>query len=647
MAEAVTREQAIPAAINSDLLQDAIESIAEGFLLFDAQDRLVALNQRYRELFEIPDDEVLLGCTSLELLKRCVAKGCYKQAIGREEEFIAERLALRRDVGRSYDVQLSNGRWMRCSDRRTREGGMVSIRADVTEEKRREERLAAMEREARESEERLLEIVQANPLRMTITRVSDGSVVYANQRVAEMVRVPLNELLGRRSIEFYAKEADREIVMRQLREEGQVELLEVQFKRGDGSTFPIAVTGRPISYRGEPAIVAGLHDLSPWRRMKEALHQNEKLAALGSLLAGVAHELNNPLAVVLAQAALIQETVQDPAALRRVDKIHTAAQRCARIVRSFLAIARQRPPEYRVVDLSEIIRDALELTAYALRSNGVEVRLDLPGDLPPVWGDADQLGQVFMNLIVNAQHAMQSRQGLRRLTFSGRLDPVRHQVVLRIADTGPGVPPEIRGRIFDAFFTTKPMGMGTGVGLSVCLGIIGAHGGTLQLDEAAAEGATFVVALPALNAQARAAADPVPTATVEQASWTILIVDDEPEIRQTMAEILMPLGRRIDLAANGLEALKLIEERQYDLVVSDLRMPELDGPGLHQRLQARGNELSERMLFLTGDTLHHELDGFLKSTRAPVLEKPLAPAEVRRRVTEFMRGAVEGMKLQP
>jgi len=618
------------------LLVDAIDALAEGFMLFDGADRLVAVNSRYLELYDLEPGEYVPGTLWRELLERNVSVGRYRQATGREAEYIAERVAMRLDPGGSFEIELDNGRWLRATDRRTRDGGMVSIRADITQQKLAERRLRDMQQAARESEARLAEIVEANPLPMIITRISDGVIVYANLQAAEMMRMPVEALTGSRAADHYAEPRMREVVLKAVREGGRIDLLEMQFRRPDGTVFPLAMVGRPITYRWQACIVTGLQDLSDWRRLQQALHQSEKLSAMSSLLAGVAHELNNPLSIVLAQAALLEEMAADDGVRARADRILAAAERCSRIVRSFLAIARERPPEHRAVALAEVIRSALDITAYGLRSSGIEVELDLPPDLPPARGDADQLSQVFMNLVVNAQQALQEVDGPRRLAIAGRRrDGGRVQVTVR--DTGPGVPAAIRSRVFDPFFTSKPVGSGTGIGLSVCLGIVAAHGGTLELHDEG-PGATFVLTLPEAVREAGVAAPPPTAPAASPDDRAILIVDDEADIAAMLAEILRPLAGRIDVASSGAGALAYLGERAYDVIVSDVRMPELDGPGLFRRLQEAGGGLERRMLFVTGDTLHQGLQRFLRGSGVPVLEKPFQPAEVRRRVAQMLQG---------
>src|SRR5437867_4358892 len=234
------------------------------------------------------------------------------------------------------------------------------------------------------------------------------------------------------------------------------------------------------------------------RERTERLLQTEKLATMGGLLAGVAHELNNPLTVVIGQTHLLRAGGAGTSLVQRAQKIHAAADRCVRIVRNFLALARQHTPQRGEVRVNSVIREAVELLAYELRTSGIEVVFDLDEDLPVLWADAHRLHQVLVNLIVNAQHAMREVPSPRRLTLATRFDRERGHVRLEVSDTGPGIPREIQPRIFEPFFTTKPSGQGTGLGLSLCQGIVQEHDGAITVESEPGRGATFLIELPVL-----------------------------------------------------------------------------------------------------------------------------------------------------
>ena len=289
-------------------------------------------------------------------------------------------------------------------------------------------------------------------------------------------------------------------------------------------------------------------------RQRESLYQREKMAALGSLLAGVAHELNNPLSVVVARAVLLEEQ-GNPGTQAAATKIRSAAERCARIVRTFLAMARQQQPERGPVPLNDVVTAALDITGYAVRTSSIDVIVDLDEDIPLIHADADQLHQVLLNLIINAQQSLQERNGPRRIRVTSRFDARADVVRVTVADNGPGIPAAVRARVFEPYFTTKPIGVGLGVGLAVSLGIVEAHGGTLTVDCPDEGGAVFTITLPvgAVDAKVPPVVGPSWKAN---AGRKILVVDDEPEIREMLAEILTAAWHRVTTVASGREALE-------------------------------------------------------------------------------------------
>jgi two-component system NtrC family sensor kinase len=376
------------------------------------------------------------------------------------------------------------------------------------------------------------------------------------------------------------------------------------------------------------------------RERTERLLQSEKVATMGSLLAGVAHELNNPLAVVMGQSTLLGESTSDPASARRAQKILAGADRCVRIVRNFLALARQHPPERADVQLNRVVQEAVELLAYELRTGGVEVSLSLTEDLPTLWADAHQLHQVIVNLIANAHHAMRAGQPPRRIALATRHE-VGPTVYVEVSDTGPGIPAEIQTRIFEPFFTTKPTGQGTGLGLSLCRGIVENHGGTITVESEPGRGARFVIALPVLprpdalvTGQRVDAEAPAPSGP-----RAILVVDDEPEIAAVLAEALEVDGHRSTTAPDGAEALRQLERRPFDLVLTDTKMPVMDGAEFYREVERRFPALGHRVIFLTGDVLDPEKRRFLEGTGAPFLMKPFELGEVRRLVRRMLAGS--------
>ncbi|MGE5170494.1 MAG: PAS domain S-box protein [Rudaea sp.] len=417
--------------------------------------------------------------------------------------------------------------------------------------------------------------------------------------------------------------------------------LEVTDHRRDGSPLELDVHGIPMQYQGKPHVLTIARDVTDKKRsaeelarQRESLYQREKLAALGSLLAGVAHELNNPLSVVVARAVLLEEQ-GDPATRVAALKIRTAAERCARIVRTFLAMARQQQPERGPVAMNDVIAAALDITGYAIRTSSIEVDLDLADDIPLILADADQLHQVLLNLVINAQQALQDRPPPRKLHVTSRFDAAADMIRITVADNGPGIPEPLRARIFEPYFTTKPTGIGLGVGLAVSLGIVEAHGGTLTVTGPAGWGAVFSIALPVAPVHAAQAQSAVPSRAWSTAR-SILVVDDEAEIRDTLAEILTGALHNVVCVASGREALDRMATERYDVIFTDIRMPDLDGRALYQEIEQRWPGQADRVVFVTGDTLASALRDFVSESGRPVIEKPFLPNEVRRVVDEVV-----------
>jgi two-component system NtrC family sensor kinase len=428
---------------------------------------------------------------------------------------------------------------------------------------------------------------------------------------------------GRLDVEITLRVSDQQIVINADRQQ----MIELLF-----STLEELVRANGSLQKAQQTIEEHARDLEvKVRERTEQLLQTEKLATMGQLLAGVAHELNNPLAVVMGRTALLRQKLEGGPLGIQVEKVAQAAERCARIVRNFLALARHRPPERQPVSLNQVVHEAVELLGYPLRVDNVEVMLDLVEDLPILWADPHQLHQVVVNFITNAHHAMRETPPPRQLTLTSRYDSETRRVSLEVADTGPGIPPGIQGRIFEPFFTTKPPGQGTGLGLSLCQGLIEGHGGSIRAESQQGGGAVFVIELPV---QAPPTAVPEartaePAAPIQEK--VILVVDDEPEVVEVLADMLSADGHRVDTAENGAVALNKLRARgyAYDLILCDLRMPELDGPGLYEELQRRDPRLCRRLVFLTGDVLSPRITEFLERTGAASLSKPFALEEVR------------------
>ncbi|MFO1323432.1 MAG: PAS domain S-box protein [Burkholderiales bacterium] len=533
--------------------------------------------------------------------------------------------------GRRNDGTL---RWLEIFGKRVTIGGqdrILALARDITDRKSAEEALLA-------SEEQYRAMFNAS---------IDGLALWTGAGVVVDTNPALRRMYGYDDAEFTALPTDRWAGLSRYPDflrvvaSGQPVRLEVTEARKDGSALELEVHGVPMQYQGEPHVLTITRDITENKRaaaelarQRESSYQREKLAALGSLLAGVSHELNNPLSVVVARAVLLEER-GDGATQVAAMKIRTAAERCARIVRTFLAMARQQPPERGPVAINEVVTAALDIAAYGLRTGGVDVALDLADGLPLVLADPDQMHQVLLNLVINAQQSLQEQPGPRRLRVTSRFDAGAGSVRIVVADNGPGIPPHLRARVFEPYFTTKPIGVGTGVGLAVSLGIVEAHGGTLTVHCPPDGGAEFTITLPVEDAQA-APAEPRAAPHANTRPRTILVVDDEADIRDMLAEILSAAGHRVHTADSGREALARMSAEHHDVILSDLRMPDLDGRALYAEIERRWPGRTRHVVFVTGDTLTAALAEFVASSGRPVIEKPFLPSEVRRVVAELL-----------
>ncbi|PZO80575.1 MAG: hypothetical protein DI629_06430 [Mesorhizobium amorphae] len=516
------------------------------------------------------------------------------------------------------------------------EGRLVEIQSvgrDITAKRAAEEALA-------ETRARFDAFMEHAPVAI-IAKDREARFTLVNPEAARRLRHPPGEIVGRRTVDILppdeAAVMDRSV--RRVLESGAMEV-ETQehpslepFVHSLFIRFPLkgpsgAVDGVGVFVVDQTAQVKAAAEVE---RQRDALHQSEKLTALGSLLAGVAHELNNPLAIVVGYSEMLHALAPDEATKHRAHEVHQAATRCARIVRTFLAMVRAKPAERCLVSLTEVMEDVLELAAYGLRANGIDVVREEGGAPPAVFADPDQLHQVFMNVVVNAQQAMMGQEAPRRLHV--RFGEDGGQAVAEITDTGSGISAEVQRRAFDPFFTTKPQGVGTGIGLAVCRTIVEAHGGTITLLPGQGGGTVCRIALPGSVGAGADEAASVPE-NPARAVGRVLVVDDEPAISDFLAEYLAADGIDTAVAASGTEALAILEDASFDAVLSDLRMPDIGGARLAERIAERWPAMSGRIVIMTGDALAGENE--LRHAGLPFIEKPIDRAALRASLLPLM-----------
>ncbi len=428
----------------------------------------------------------------------------------------------------------------------------------------------------------------------------------------------------------------------------------VQMVRPDGRQTLVEIYGSGVELSGKPAFQFFLREVTERVRMEQQLQEAERLSALGRMINGVSHELNNPLAVMMGYLELILQRHDLNETTRiELEKVARENQRMATLVRNFLAFARTQSVRREGVNLNDQLTALVTSREAEARAIGVEVTLDLDPVLPTTEADPAQVRQVFANLLTNALQAVLDRPSPGRVVI--RSEACGSLLRISVEDNGPGISREVQARMFEPFFTTRGVGVGTGLGLSTAHGIIAEHGGTITYQPSALGGACFVVELPLIqpqrnlhphqemdtqfhfNPKAIAAAAPQPPTEKPQAT-RVLVLDDEEAIGDLLKEMLNMLGYDTSVFNRGQDALAALEQREFDVVLSDYRMPGMDGKAFYRKAAERHPELAHRFVFLTGDTVNDETLSFVNEIGAHCIGKPFHLHTVEQAVNRAKAG---------
>ena len=503
-------------------------------------------------------------------------------------------------------------------------GTILTLR-DVTEERRAHQELARSEARYRHLFEDASDAIMTFDSLGRFTSVND-----AGERISGYSR---DELIGR----FFGpllplSELPRAVLEFRKALSGSPGQFESVVVRKDGERRHITITYSCPQRSRE--VLCLIRDATDEKQLQQQLVQSEKMAAIGQLVSGVAHELNNPLASISAFAQLMLSDGNLTADDRHAtDVISSEARRAARIVHNLLTFARQHKAEKTFADINQVVENTLELRGYDLNVRGIQLERAYAAPPPNTMVDAYQLQQVILNLVTNAEQAMAGMERARhRLTVRTRTDA--DTIRIEVEDTGPGIPADSLERIFNPFYTTKPVGHGTGLGLSISLGIISEHGGRIWAENVANGGSRFCIDLPRIAAASDATAQPAPPPTAPAGSLQILIADDEAPIRHALSRFLERAGHRTVTVASGTEAMAAARRDGFDVVLLDMRMPDVSGKQVFERWQEEQPDLAQRVVFLTGDIVSKDLQQFLAGTGQPFIAKPFELAAVLRVLPE-------------
>jgi two-component system NtrC family sensor kinase len=586
-----------------------LESIGDAVVTSDSADRITYANRAAMELLG-GDRESLVGEDLLALFTReCRDAVRFGQSAARDglpQRYEADVVA---PSDGDRKVSISAAPLVRDS---IVLGTILTLR-DITEERRAHLELARSESRYRHLFEDASDAIMTFDSLGRFTSVNDAGERISGYQREELIGkffgplLPLSEL-PRAVLEFRRALSGSP---------GQFESVVV---RKDGERRHITITYSCPQRSRE--VLCLIRDATDEKQLQQQLVQSEKMAAIGQLVSGVAHELNNPLASISAFAQLmISDGNLSPDDRHAADVISNEAKRAARIVHNLLTFARQHKAEKTYADINLVVENTLELRGYDLSVRGIQLERVYADPAPSTMADAYQLQQVILNLLTNAEQAMAGVVRARhRLTIRTRSEP--DAIRIEIEDTGPGIPIESLERIFNPFYTTKPVGHGTGLGLSISLGIISEHGGRIWAENVAGGGARFSVDLPRVAPAAGSTAAPPAAAPPPSAALRILLADDEAAIRHALSRFLEKSGHAVVAVDSGSAAMAAVENESFDAILLDMRMPDVSGKQVFEEWERAQPDLACRVVFLTGDIVSTDLQQFLASTGRPFIAKP-------------------------
>jgi len=503
------------------------------------------------------------------------------------------------------------------------------------------------EDQRRQADARFRELIAAAPEFIGIIR--DGKFVYANRAYAAALGYDSEEQLAGIPIASLVEEA--EVHVQRERElavlhSGLTQAPHVyRARRADGTPLLLEVSSVPFQYEGKPSVLTMARDVTQKKYLEQQLVQADRLAALGTMAAGVAHEINNPLAYVMLNlewiARKLPHVQQDPSSLPAMmvmlDEARQGAARVSAIVRELRGFSRADGETRKHIDLASVVQSAIRMVGNEVRHRARVVTSFEPANA--VLANEARLEQVVVNLLLNAAQAMPEGTAEKNVVrLSVRQDGPR-RAVLEVSDNGDGIPADVLPRIFDPFFTTKPVGVGTGLGLSICHGIVTSLGGHISAFSDPQEGTTFRVVLPTTETVATDSAPPVSEmpSSKDGVRARILVIDDEPAIANTLRDLLAPVHEVLS-ATSAREALDLLATDDFDVIFCDLMMPGTGGIDLYHRVKSGHPGLEERIVFMTGGAFTTRSAEFLANVPNRRLEKPFSLGLVEQIVRE-MAGA--------
>jgi two-component system cell cycle sensor histidine kinase/response regulator CckA len=621
--------------MGSDLpfLRALFESALDAILVLDDERRCVEANPAARALFGL-EDGGLVGCRLDEFVGPEVAAALddrwrvfLERGTGTGEMRIRRRDASVRDVEMTSRANFIPGRHL-------------SIVRDITEQKAAEEALQA-------SEERFYIAFNANPHPMCIVLLQDGVILEVNESFLEVAGYGEQEVLGRTAgeLRLWARPEDWIRVLALIGQAGTVRDFETELRTKAGEARVMLVAAERIDLDGARCVLLSATDVTERKRLEAQLMQSQRLESVGRLAGGVAHDFNNLLTVISGYSEFVLRRLPGGDPIRRdVEEIRRAGRRASELTQQLLAYSRKQVLRPKVLDLNVAVAEMSKMLVRLL-GDDVELGVHLDPALWSVMADPGQIEQVIANLAVNARDAMPEGGSLAIETANAEVGEAAARAnldarpgdyaVLSVTDTGAGMDAETLPRIFEPFFTTKEPGRGTGLGLATVYGIVRQSGGWIDVASAVGRGTTFRIYLPRAAEEVFAPSRaPVPDEP-PYGEESVLVVEDQPEVRRLVAEMLSHAGYTVLEASDGVEALAVLDAdgAEVALVVTDVVMPRMSGRQLAERLAEARPDV--RVLFMSG---HDDRETAADGDRAAFLPKPFSPDSLARKVREVLDG---------
>jgi two-component system, NtrC family, sensor kinase len=618
----------------------------------------------YRELIDHLDHAVFTISLEGEIrvANRCLAEildTSFKDLIGHTlSEFVTEpTLAHVRD---SIPEFLKEGSWFGRVPAKLRKDGSTRIfdcwlqlqrddeQTSVTGWARDVTERIEIEHRLHQEQEFVRQLVASFPDMISVLD-REGRVTFTSPRIKDVLGYPAEQLVGEEfgtAIHRDDLPAIKEMFRKLVTGETGSVLCEYRTLHTDGTWRILRASASPLfdSEHKISGVVASIRDVTEAKNTEKQLLQKEKMAAMGEMMSGVAHELNNPLTAIIGISDLLLEKATDESSKRQMGLVLKQARRAASIVQNLLSFARPSTLVSKRLRIEDVLRGVTTTQELVLKPKNIDLEVAIESPLPAVQGDSKLLQQVFLNVIANAEQAILAAKPSGKITIT--IKPQDGKVAVTILDDGPGIPAANLGKIFDPFFTTRRTAGGTGLGLTICAAIVKEHGGTIEVQSAAGSGAEFTVLLPAFEEllPGPATSAPVlrpavapPAGKAQLQGHSVFVVDDEESIRELVQEGLSARGMIVEGAASSEEALTLLPQRTYDIVLCDYNLPGMNGDQFFEKLRAKNLAAKTKFVFMTGAMFEPSEMALFREKGAFVLQEPFHIAALASMLIELLQ----------